>query len=722
MDQAKHFRFSDYYRHTLHSLSCNRRLQLAGLLSLLLASPAFAQTAATAKNGQLLLRSANGEQQQAVLLNTDVSMDISGLSNRVRLRQSFTNDSPDWQEGTYVFPLPEDSAVNKLRLLLDERVIVGEIHERGVAREIYQQAQREGRKAALVEQQRPNLFTQKVANIAPGETVTVELQYIQAVHYDSGHFSLRFPMTVTPRYIPGTPLTGLSAQSFAAPNHWALPTTAVADADAITPQYLPPSASNPLTLTVHLQAGLPVSNVQSASHKVQKKALGTGNSEFQLSLQDTGTAMDRDFELEWEPQAGSAPQAAMFYDSVGDATFVQLMLLPPQVSAALPHVPRELIIVLDTSGSMAGTSIAAARQSVELALSRLQGDDYFNVIEFNSNYRSLFPVSLPANAYNIRFAQNFVHNLAAGGGTEIYPALAQALVQTPAANTETALLKQVVFVTDGSVGNEDAILAMIKQKLGETRLFTIGIGSAPNSYFMRKAAETGRGTYTHVGTLDEIAPRMETLLYKLEHAVLLDAKIQWPAGVVAEFYPARVPDLYAGEPVFVIARLDGMLPATSEFSVSGLVAGQRWERQLKLSSLPPAANNRLNDSALAAYWARQKIETLQDSLRTGIDAAQVRNDVLAVALPYQLLSPYTSFVATETTVSRPGASPVQSAAVRNQPPAGQELASEMGHQSLQLNYPRTAAGIDRHFLLGLWWGLLAMALIYCQLRHKEWHD
>ncbi|MES2605889.1 MAG: marine proteobacterial sortase target protein [Pseudomonadota bacterium] len=687
------------------------------ILFLSLAAPLQAQNPENARAGELYLLSTDGQRQPALHVHTDVSMEISGMTSRVRLQQRFTNDSTEWQEGVYVFPLPEDSAVNRMRMQLSDRELIGEIHEREAATQIYQQARSEGRKAALVEQQRPNLFTQKVANIAPGETVTVELQYIQAIRYDDGHFSLRLPLTLTPRYIPGEALGAVDVQ--AGGTGWSRPTIEVPDADKITPPYLPAPAINPLTLTVHLQAGLSLASIKSPSHPVISRPLSTANNEYQVALRDNNTGMDRDFILEWEPQVGTAPQAALFSDQVDDKTYVQLMLLPPRVEMAASTLGRELIIILDTSGSMAGTSMVQAKQGVELALGRLQGDDYFNLIEFNSEYNTLFASSVQATAANVQRAVAFVRQLESRGGTEMYPALEHALTAAPVTLNQQRLIKQVVFITDGSVGNEAAIFALIKQHLGETRLFTVGIGSAPNSYFMRKAAETGRGTFTYISDTNQVVANMDLLLRKLENAVMADVDIQWPAGLDVEYYPARVPDLYLGEPLFVTARLNSTLPANSAIVVDGLVGGQRWERQLKLNNSVTGNDIALNDSALASYWARQKIESLLDGLRNGIDAAEVRSDVLGVALPFQLMSPYTSFVATEKRISRPVQQALQSSAVPNQPPQGQTLAAQMAAQSLQLAYPPTATAATLHFVKGLLAALLALLLIYRQLRKEE---
>jgi Ca-activated chloride channel family protein len=682
-----------------------------------------AQTPELARAGELFLTSRQGAVQPALQLQTKVGMQIEGMTSRVSVRQAFTNDSSEWQEGTYVFPLPEDSAVNAMRMLLGEREIVGEIHERVEAQQIYQQARNAGQKAALVEQQRPNMFTQKIANIAPGETVTVELQYIQAVRYMNGRFSLRFPMTITPRYIPGAPQDAMGLQGEYASSHdgWAQPTAAVPDADEITPPYLPPPLQNTVSMDLTLDAGMELGSLRSPSHRLEILESLVQDNLYHITLEGGTAGMDRDFELEWMPLPGTAPQAATFIDSVDGNTYLQIMLMPPQVRAADAALAREIVIIIDTSGSMAGTSIAQARRSVEFALSRLQPGDRFNVIEFNSDYHPLFPASVAASGANVARARNFVRELDADGGTEMYPALQWAL--TPHNDDQKELLKQIVFVTDGSVGNEEQLFTLVRNELGTARLFTVGIGSAPNSYFMRKAAELGRGTYTFISDLTQVTSNMDALFSKLGNAVMAGVQIDWPAGTTVESYPSAIPDLYLGEPLFVTAKISGVLRQPFNVGISGQLQGKDWTRTLNLSrTVPPVAKTALT-SSIASYWARQKIAVLSDLGHTGISAEAVKAQVLAVALPFQLLSRYSSFVAVEKMVVRTDAA-MHSNKLGNQPPAGQLLAAQMAGQQLltqQLAYPATATAAGEYLVVGLlalfialWlgvWGRMKLLLI-----------
>lgn len=621
----------------------------------------------------LRLHSGQGAYKSAVQLQARVHFRISGLIAHVQLEQEFRNDSGDWVEAEYLFPLPEDAAVNRLELVVGERVIIGEIKEKQAAREIYQQAKASGRKAGLVEQRRPNLFSNKIANIAPAEIIKVKLQYVQRIHYDDGEFSLRFPMTVTPRYKGGS-----DVWQFQNP-------TPASKAQPI----------QPIAISAELDMGLPLESIVAPYHQV---ALTRQRQIYQLALAEGQVPMDRDFVLQWRPQAGSEPQAALFHESVAGEDYALLMVLPPRSSAKQAALPRELVFVIDTSGSMGGSSITQARASLAFALEQLRAGDSFNVIEFSNRARQLFSSSLPLNAHNLARAREFVRHLDAGGGTEMLPALQLALPD----RVESELLRQVVFITDGAVGNEVELFREIERRLGDSRLFTVGIGSAPNSWFMRKAAQLGGGRFTFIGDVMDVQEKMQELFTHLSQTLLTDFRIDWPTAV--ETYPARIPDLYPGEPIVVAARAradtDGQPLLVGEVQVHGRSTAEPWQRTLTVPSQ--------NHTGVASIWARQKIGALLDEKFLGRDAGSVRDAVLPVALKHQLLSPYTSFVAVEQQVSRAEDAPLKNTPVPNLRPEGQAPQTHA--------WPRTATPASLQLLSGL----LALLIASFQLGSGGW--
>jgi Ca-activated chloride channel family protein len=671
--------------------------------------------------GELLFASDDGEYQSAVQLHSKVHLQISGMVAQVQLEQRFRNATGQWLEAVYVFPLPENSAVNQLRLVIGERVIIGAIKERTQARKIYQQARREGRKAGLVEQQRPNMFTSRVANVAPGEEVTVQLRYVQRIDYHEGEFSLRFPMTITPRYIPGQPLGPPDLTLLADTEHgWAAPTDQVPDAAAITPPLQGPAAingtrENSIEIRGEIDVGMPLAAVESVYHAI-KLTRSEGRYHLELAQSADGNApvsMNRDFVLRWRPQAGSEPQAALFREQVDGEHYALLMVVPPRRLDTVV-LPREMIFVIDSSGSMGGSSIAQARQSLQFALGKLRSRDRFNIVEFNSSARSLFISSQPASDHNVARAREFVRHLDAGGGTEMLKALRLALHDAPVARDgESALLRQVVFITDGAVGNETALFQDIRQRLGRSRLFTVGIGSAPNSWFMRKAAEVGRGTATFIGDTEQVRQQMEDLFDSLSTPLVSDIEIHWPHDV--ESYPGKVPDLYRGQPVLVAARLlpRGAEPQAGNIIVSGRSAGGDWQRQLVLSA-PDTDTRGAGESlhqGVASVWARQKIAELLDGKILGKPESSIRAAVLPVALAHQLVSPYTSFVAVEQQPSRPATESLKSEAVPNVPPKGQS--------PQPYAWPKTATGVRTQLALGTVLLLLSLLLWGVQLLKKH---
>jgi Ca-activated chloride channel family protein len=578
--------------------------------------------------GALLLRAKDGPATAAPLLFTDVAMQVSGIVARVTVAQRFVNPTPEWREAVYVFPLPEHSAVDHLDLTIGERVIAGEIRERGEARTAYEAAKTEGRKATLVEQERPNMFTTNVANIGPGEEVLVTIQYQQTLHYDAGSFRLRFPLAITPRYTPAAAAT----DDDAAPQEPAQAPRAQPLAD--------PAAGwvNPVRIAIDLDAGFPLTALASAYHDVKiEEAPGH---RFHIVLANGPVPAARDFELTWTPDVGAAPGVALFTQTQGEETYALLLALPPATTPGVaPRAPREITYIVDTSGSMEGVSIAQARDALLLALDRLQEGDRFNVIEFNSRTTPLFPAPVAVTVQTLHAARTFVAGLQARGGTEMLPALKAAFVGP----REAPMMRQVVFLTDGAVGNEDELLRLIHDALGDRRLFTVGIGPAPNTFFLTRAAQFGRGTFTFIGDVREVKDKMDALLRKLEHPAVTDIRVAWPAG--AQTWPRPVPDLYAGEPVMVTAAWKSTTPA-ERIVVTGRRAGEDWTLQL-----PAAAA--ANQPGVGVLYARAKIAALMDAKREGAPEPEIRAAVVDVALAHHLVSAYTSLVAVDRTPVRP---------------------------------------------------------------------
>jgi len=634
-------------------------LMLAALTGQASATP-HRQALGETTRGTLWLKGQDGALSAAPELATNVSIEVTALVARATVRQRFRNPGRDWAEGVYVFPLPETAAVDGLRLRIGERVIEGQVQERAAARRTYEAAKQSGRRASLVEQERPNIFTTSVANLGPGEEVVVEISYQQAVDFRDGEFRLRFPTVVGPRYIPGSPLPEeVVSEELRLADGWATVTDAVPDATRITPPVKQPGQGsfNSLHIEVHLRPGVPLTTLTSAHHPVRQERQGEF---YTVTLAEGPVPADRDFELTWRPVPAQWPRASLFHENVAGEHYALLTVLPPtRLAEGQLRPPRDLLLVIDVSGSMHGDSIIQAREALDAALARLDPSDRFNVIAFNNSAWSLFPALQPAQPGNIDAARRWVRRLDASGGTEMASALRMALSND--VESQPGRLRQVVFLTDGAVGNEEGLFRLIDTRLGTARLFTVGIGSAPNSHFMRRAARLGRGSFVHIGNSAQVGERIDQLLRKLAHPALIDLRLALADGMVAEVLPDPVPDLYFGEPVQVLLRMPG-LPVQA--TLTGHIGQREWRADLKLDAAQADGIGRL--------WARSKIGQLLDRHRRASQKDKrktLRDEVVALALAHHLVSRFTSLVAVDVTPAR----------VRNALLKRHQLATELPH-------------------------------------------
>lgn len=569
-------------------------------------------------------------------LDTAIDIRITGLVARTRVEQRFRNPSAERVEARYLFPLPEGAAIDRLEMDLGDRRVVGEVRERQEARRDYAAARASGQRAALLESRRPNVWSVAVAGIDPGQEISVRLEYQELVSYDLGLFRLRVPLVVAPRFDPG-------------------PTLPMPEpSEPVTPATAP--VLRPVRLTARIDAGVPLAAVESPTHALEARRRQDGV--WTVGLAADPVPADRDLELVWRPVRGRAPQLARFEEEAGGDRYAALLFLPPAPEAADPPLPRELLIVLDTSGSMQGASIDQARRAVRAALSRLHPWDRFNVIRFSDHAEALFPASVDADARSLEIADAFVARLAAGGGTRMLPALDLALSTVP----DSAAVSQLLFVTDGQVANEEELLTFLAGRLGDRRLFPVGIGSAPNSFLLTRAAELGRGSATFVGRVEEVADKMAGLFAKLERPVLADLEVAWD-DPTAESEPERPGDLYVGEPLLLVARL---AQPDAAVRVAGRLAEERFEWAAPAGAPTPA-------SGLAKLWARRRIDALEAERRLpGADRDALRAEIVSLALAHGLATAHTSFLAVE---HRPSAAPGDPVArdVPTMTPAGATL-------------------------------------------------
>ncbi|QDE30963.1 marine proteobacterial sortase target protein [Shewanella polaris] len=591
---------------------------------------------------------------QAFALDTQVSMDVSGLLNRVTVKQVFINDSDQWVNGRYLFPLPETAAVDSMKLRIGDKVIAGQIQPKKQALQTFETAKKQGKQASLLQQQRRNLFTSDVANLGPHEQLVVEISYQQKVEYRDGVFSLRFPLAITPRYNP-------QAESTTEQPQLAMPSSA----NTTTVKHVRPELD--VKMQVNIDAGFELTSLDSLYHPIKQSNVGNHYSVNFASKQ----IADRDFVLQWQANVGAVPQAATFYQTgkthvknnsiereqtalrqpnpVDNNMYSLLMLMPPSVEVSEQHlIARELILVIDTSGSMSGQSITQAKQALQFALAGLRDIDSFNIIEFNSDVTLLSATPLPANSRNIGKANRFIQSLEADGGTEMRSALQTALVDSvqqdsDQTDTRSDMLRQVIFMTDGAVGNEHELYQLINDQLGASRLFTVGIGSAPNSDFMRRAATMGRGTFTYIGNESEVQQKIEQLLNKIEQPVLTNIGLYYLDGSVPDYWPTTISDLYQNEPLWV--SIKSASHQQQPIIVSGNINGQYWQQQLDFEENQAA-------KGIDLLWANAQITSLE-LYKDNASRDRVNKQVEALGLLYHLVTSQTSLVAVDVTPVNP---------------------------------------------------------------------
>lgn len=587
------------------------------------------------ESGQLLMRSGN-KLSSAILLSTDIKIAVAGSSSRTIVSQRFINTGETWAEGVYVFPIGENAAVDTLKLRIGEKFIEGIIKEKLEAKVIYEEAKAEGKKASLIEQQKPNLFTNNIANIGPGEVVVVQIEFQSKLISKDGTWELRVPLVSAPRFDIDVieekiefGSSGFSNKSINADYNENIDVKILNEKELF----------NPVEIFIDLNTGFDLNSVKSAFHKVNIDKLSNGHHKISL----TGPiSSDRDFVLRWTAEDKDT-QTSLFKETQGNQDHLLLTLNPPLTNKNKYSPNREIIFIQDISGSMGGEPFRQSKIGLEMAIKRLKPHDKFNIVLFNDRYSSYAEIPVLATAKERDKAIRYVRRLNTNGGTEMYPALKYALKNF---RSEKSVLKQLIFLTDGAVTQESKLFSLINRELKTARLFTIGIGSAPNSFFMSRAAELGRGSHIYIGDMDEISNRMADLFSKIENPAITDLELILPKGFVAEVYPNPLPDLYLGDPLSIAIRGKN---ASGIAKVIGKIGNQKWMTRVAL-------DQGSDQIGIAKLWAREKISDLERNRISfnpnASKKAHIDSELLQTALNYGLVSRLTSMVAVDITASR----------------------------------------------------------------------
>ncbi len=565
------------------------------------------------------------------LKHTDVQADIVGYVARVKVVQTFSNPSDKKIEASYVFPLPHEAAVDGMTMTIGERMVVAEMKPREEARVTFEVARSLGYTASLLEQERPNIFTQSVTNIEPGAQIKIEISYDQTLKPQDEGFQFVFPMVVGPRFIP-------AAQS-TMPRSRATTSTLVKDAAAISPPITPQGtrAGHDISLSVTIDAGMGLSDVKSTLHAVD--IIGDA-SKSRVTLKNQNEIPNKDFILNYK----IAPEKltnTLYVHSDTRGNFFTLVLQPPARVTPQQAVPKELVFVIDRSGSMRGAPIEKAKETMKLCIEQMNPDDKFDFVSFSTGVEDYMGNLVPNTPDNRKKALDILANLEGTGGTNMIPGLEIALGD----EVKPEQPRVVCFMTDGFVGNDMQVLDLVKKYADKGRMFSFGVGNSVNRYLLDGMAKAGRGDVQFVTLNDPADQSAKLFAERIQSPVLTDISLDWGNLDVEEVYPAHIPDVFSRTPIMVHGRIKGQLNGT--VTLKGKTSAGPYEQRISVSPAIDATPHEV----LPMLWARAKVDDLmlQDlqGVQRGNPNPAVKEKIEGVGVAYNIMTQFTSFVAVE---------------------------------------------------------------------------
>jgi Ca-activated chloride channel family protein len=587
-------------------------------LALAVFAAATVRTAAAPMNpstpGALRVERPDGVTVEMPLRHTKIAIEVTAFVARTTVEQVFGNPFAEPVEAVYTFPLADRAAVDDFELIVGDRTIRGEIKRREDARAAYGRARADGYQAALLEQERPNIFTQSVANLEPGGTITVRLRTIETLRYERGVYRLTFPLVVGPRYVPGG---------------------VVADAARISAPVLQPGtrSGHDVEIAVTIDAGVPLTSLESPSHRALIRK--TSAARATVCLADDDTIPNKDFLLRWSVAADKPAVGLLAHRDNADGFFT-LLVQPKGAVGPAEAMPKEITFVLDTSGSMSGIPLEASKRFAAKALHALGPRDTFNLIRFAGDNEVYSKDPLPNEREAIAAAITWMNRQQGSGGTELMAALESAFARPADPNR----LRVVVFLTDGFVGNDAQILHAIGKVIGDARIYTVGIGTSVNHHLLDRMADLGRGAYVFVRPDESADDALEAFRSWVTLPYLTDLTLDWGALNIADVQPEKRRDLGSGQTLTLVGRY--LSAGEGDVVVRGKLGGRYWEQRLHVV-LP---DHQPGHQALSSVWARTRIEELLSSPDSPVPES-IKSEVIALALAYRLMSPYTSFIAVD---------------------------------------------------------------------------
>jgi Ca-activated chloride channel family protein len=598
---------------------------------------------------RLIAQRPDGKMELA-LAHTSVAARITGNVARVEVRQLYQNPTSERLEAVYQFPLPANAAVTDMMFRIGRRVVVSEVKPRQEARQTYEAAKREGHTAALTEQERPNLFTQSVANIPPGQSVEVVLSYVHEIPFDQGRYQFVFPTTIGPRYTNAS----------------------VKDAERVTPPVALPElrSAHDIEIAVELQPADAFAELAARSHVIVSGVDGKTGSRL-VTLGEGERIPNKDFVLAWRP-AKREPDARAVLGRDRDGDYLMLFVQPPAEVTERQVRPRQIVFLVDKSGSMMGQPIELCKQVIVKSLATMGPEDTFQIVAFDSGVSLMSEQPLAPTSENQAAAKAWLDALGGYGGTEMLAGIRTAL-DLPA---DPKRLKMVVFLTDGFIGNETQIIEHVGKAVEDgTRVFGFGIGSSVNRYLIDGVARAGRGAAEVVTLRDPVPEAVGRMFRRLDRPVLTDLEVRFEGLELADREPEKLPDLFAGQPLVVLGKVREK-GGPARVALKGRLGLTPFERSFPVTV--DEAGGRAVGELIGTLWARRRIETLSHRQPYSGPTDKEKEEIISLALRRKLITAYTSFVAVERTLKVDTQVPLTRLLVPNELPEGVDPAGIFG--------------------------------------------
>lgn len=553
---------------------------------------------------------------------TNVVSNINGMIAETYVTQTYANEGDTPINARYVFPTSSDVTVHGMKMVIGNEMITARIKEKEEAKTEYEEAKSEGKSASLMEQKRPNVFTMDVANIMPGDTVSIELHYTELITPKENIYEFVFPTVVGPRYAPPAASDDNSNNSGSGDDDW------------VASPYLECGAAPPgdYNITVNLSTGVPLAEITCKSHAIEIQQSDASAARITLADSDD-YAGNRDFILKYR-LTGEEIQSGLVLSGGQEENFFMLTIQPPERYEPEDILPREYIFVLDVSGSMSGYPLDTAKALIRDLVTDLHETDTFNLILFANETAQLSSDSLPATAKNVRVATKLIDELEGSGGTSLLPALENAVAIPKQDDTA----RSIVIITDGYISNDSEIISFITDNMGSASFFSFGIGSSVNDYLIKQIAGCGLGESFIVTGSEDAAESAANFRTYIEAPLLTDISLNCIGFDVYDVEPSVPSVLYASQPIVLFGKWRGKPDGT--ITITGKTGVEEYVQEIPVNDVKVDTES----EAIRYLWAQTRLDriTKYGSVRND---SSVKDEITQLGLEYNMVTPYTSFIA-----------------------------------------------------------------------------